>query len=194
MPDSIFPAPTLFPPPFHAWHMLGTACHMLRFTYSFIFTAQFSYFCCESLLSGIHFRTLQACMAGGGKKSKRVIEAKFVLTLSCCSYKLAREQTLWQFHQKLGEFNYGWPTLQMNLVFGALNQNGADRIEVVIVTASERARPCFGHLKGEKQTCNNNLYWEGNQVKTLNIHSKRNRKRWSEKEESVERISMDGRW
>ena len=53
--------------------------------------------------------------------------------------------------RKLGEFNYGWPTLQMNLVFGALNQNGADRIEVVIVTASERARPCFGHLKGEKQ-------------------------------------------
>lgn len=41
-------------------------------------------------------------------------------------------------------------TLQMNLVFGALNQNGADRIEVVIVTASERARPCFGHLEGDK--------------------------------------------
>lgn len=39
----------------------------------------------------------------------------------------------------------------MNLVFRALNQNGADRVEVVIVTASERARPCFGHLKGEKQ-------------------------------------------
>lgn len=40
----------------------------------------------------------------------------------------------------------------MNLVFRALNQNGADRVEVVIVTASERTRPCFGHLKGEKQS------------------------------------------
>lgn len=95
-----------------------------------------------------------------GKKWKRVIEAKFILTPSCCSYKLARKQTLWQFHQKLGEFNYGWPTLQMNLVFRALNQNRADRIEVVIVTASERACPCFGHLKGGKQAHNNNPYWE----------------------------------
>lgn len=51
-----------------------------------------------------------------------------------------------------GEFNYGWPTLQMNLVFRALNQNRADRVEVVIVTASKRACPCFGHLKGEKQS------------------------------------------
>lgn len=50
-----------------------------------------------------------------------------------------------------GEFNYGWPTLQMNLVFRALNQNRADRVEVVIVTASKRARPCFSHLK-EKQS------------------------------------------
>lgn len=111
------------------------------------------------------------------KKSERVIEAKFVLTLSCCSYKLAREQTLWQFHQKLGEFNYGWPTLQMNLVFRALNQNGADRIEVVIVTASERACPCFGHLRGEKQACNNNPYREGNQLMTLSIPRERNRER-----------------
>lgn len=46
----------------------------------------------------------------------------------------------------------------MNLVFGALNQNGADRVEVVIVTASKRARPCFGHLKKEKQAHNNNPY------------------------------------
>lgn len=103
-----------------------------------------------------------ACMPGK-KKKKRVIEAKFILTLPCCSYKLSSEQILWQFHQKLGEFNYGWPTLQMNLVFRALNQNGADRIEVVIVTTSERACPCFSHLKGEKQTYNNELiYWEGN--------------------------------
>lgn len=108
--------------------------------------------CFESLFGGNQVKTLQACMAKKKKKrSERVIEAKFVLTLSYCCYKLAREQTLWQFHQKLGEFNYGWPTLQMNLVFRALNQNGADRVEVVIVTASERARPCFGHLKGEKQ-------------------------------------------
>lgn len=85
------------------------------------------------------------------KKRERVIEAKFVLTLSCCSYMLARKQTLRQFHQKLNKFNYGWPTLQMNLVFRALNQNGADRIEVVIVTASKRACPCFGHLKGKKK-------------------------------------------
>ena len=41
--------------------------------------------------------------------------------------------------------------MQMNLVFRALNQNGADRVEVVIVTASERARPCFGHLKRERE-------------------------------------------
>lgn len=73
--------------------------------------------------------------------------------------------------RKLGEFNYGWPTLQMNLVFGALNQNGADRIEVVIVTASERARPCFGHLKGEKQACYDNPYCERNPLMTLNIHT-----------------------
>lgn len=39
----------------------------------------------------------------------------------------------------------------MNLVFRALNQNGADRVEVVIVTASKRTRPCFGHLKGGNQ-------------------------------------------
>lgn len=47
----------------------------------------------------------------------------------------------------------------MNLVFRALNQNGADRVEVVIVTASERARPCFGHLKGaETEAHDNNPY------------------------------------
>ena len=39
-------------------------------------------------------------------------------------------------------------TLQMNLVFGALNQNGADRVEVVIVAASERPGPGFCHLQG----------------------------------------------
>lgn len=113
---------------------------------------------------GIHFSTPQAPV----EESQRVIEAKFIVTLRCCSYKLAREQTLWQFHQKLGEFNYGCPTLQMNLVLGALNQNGADRIKVVIVTASERACSCFGHLKGEKQAHNNNSYWERNQHFTVN--------------------------
>lgn len=43
------------------------------------------------------------------------------------------------------------PTLQMNLVFRALHQNGTDRVQVVIVTASERACPCFGHLKGRQR-------------------------------------------
>lgn len=65
----------------------------------------------------------------------------------------------------------------MNLVFRALNQDGADRIEVVIVTASKRACPCFGHLKGEKQACNNNPYREGNQLMTLSIPRERNGER-----------------
>lgn len=113
-------------------------------------TAQFCCFCSESLLD-----SLQKPARTRGKKKKknseRVIEAKFVLTLSCCSDKLPKEKTMPEFHQKLGEFNYEWPTLQMNLIFRALNQNGADRVEVVIVTASERTCSCFGHLKGEKQ-------------------------------------------
>lgn len=86
------------------------------------------------------------------KNSKRVIEAKFVLTLSCGSYKLARRTDTVTIPSEIGGGSsiMDGQTLQMNLVFGALNQNGADRIEVVIVTASERARPCFGHLEGDK--------------------------------------------
>lgn len=119
--------------------------------------------CSATLIVNHYWDSLQYSAGTRGGKSRRVIEAKFILTHWCCSYKVAREQTLWQFHQKLGEFNYGCPTLQMNLVFRALNQNGADRIKVVIVTASERACSCFGHLKGEKQAHNNNSYWERNQ-------------------------------
>lgn len=128
--------------------------------------------CSATLIVNHYWDSLQYAADTRGKKSRRVIEAKFILTHWCCSYKVAREQTLWQFHQKLGEFNYGCPTLQMNLVFRALNQNGADRIKVVIVTASERACSCFGHLKGEKQA-HNNSYWERNQ------HTCRERK-WRE--------------
>lgn len=67
-------------------------------------------------------------------------------------FKGAREtETVTVPSEFLGGFNYGWPTLQMNLVFGALNQNRTDRVEVVIVTASKRACPCFGHLKGRER-------------------------------------------
>lgn len=146
--------------------MFSIILNMLGFAYGFIYTALFRY-SCKSLLG-----YTSALCRHPWQKSRRVIEAKFILTLWCCSYKLAREQTLWQFHQKLGEFNYGCPTLQMNLVFRALNQNGADRIKVVIVTASKRACSCFGHLKGEKQAHSNYLYWARNQHITLHTENK----------------------
>lgn len=44
----------------------------------------------------------------------------------------------------------------MNLVLRTLNQNRTDRIEVVIVTASKRACPCFGHLKGRQEKAHDN--------------------------------------
>jgi len=44
----------------------------------------------------------------------------------------------------------------MNLILRTQNQNGTDRIEVVIVTASKRACPCFGHLKGRKEKTHDN--------------------------------------
>ena len=130
--------------------------------------------CSATLIVNHYWDSLQYTAGTREERSCRVIEAKFILTHWCCSYKVARQQTLWQFHQKLGEFNYGCPTLQMNLVFRALNQNGADRIKVVIVTASERACSCFGHLKGEKQA-HNNSYWERHTPQT---HTRRERKWW----------------
>lgn len=91
-----------------------------------------------------------------------------------------------------GGFNYGWPTLQMNLVFRALNQNGADRVEVVIVTASERARPCFGHLKGGKtEAHDNNPYCERNPLTSLNIQRERHRKKKKKGEKVRERIRLN---
>lgn len=127
------------------------------------------------VLNHYYLRTTSELCKHAWQKKARVIEVKFVLTLSYCSYKLARVQTLWQFHQKLGEFNYGWPTLQMNLVFRALNQNGADRVEVVIVTASERARPCFGHLKGGKHRHKTIIHTEKEPTNDIKY---RDRERW----------------
>ncbi len=40
-------------------------------------------------------------------------------------------------------------TLQMNFVLMAVNQNGADRVEVVIVTAAQRAGPGLCYLERE---------------------------------------------
>ncbi len=40
-------------------------------------------------------------------------------------------------------------TLQMNFVLVAVNQNGADRVEVVIVTAAQRAGPGLCYLERE---------------------------------------------
>lgn len=158
----------LCPPFFKRQHMFSVTVDVIDFAYGFIYTALFRYSCCKSLL-GFTSALCRHPWQKKKKKSLRVIEAKFVLTLWCCSYKLAGEQTMWQFHQKLREFNYGCPTLQMNLVFRALNQNGADRIKVVIVTASERACSCFGHLKGEKKA-HNNSFWERNQHITFHTN------------------------
>lgn len=47
------------------------------------------------------------------------------------------------------------PTLQLNFVLLAVNQNGADRVEVVIVTATQRAGPGLSYL--ERKTKGN--YW-----------------------------------
>lgn len=135
---------------------------MPGFTSSFIFTAQFSCFLLRIITVWDSLERPASAREEGRrrKNSKGVIEAKFVLTLSCGSYKLARRTDTVTIPSEIVCGGRGvssimdGQTLQMNLVFGALNQNGADRIEVVIVTASERARPCFGHLEGEKKKKN----------------------------------------
>lgn len=48
------------------------------------------------------------------------------------------------------------PTLQLNFVLLAVNQNGADRVEVVIVTAPQRAGPGLSYLEIERKRGN---YW-----------------------------------
>lgn len=163
------------PPPPFLKHNICLASYSICWDW---FMVLFILHCSTTLIVNHYWDSLQYSAGTRGEKSRRVIEAKFILTHWCCSYKVAREQTLWQFHQKLGEFNYGCPTLQMNLVFRALNQNRADRIKVVIVTASERACSCFGHLKGEKQAQNNNLYCERNQH-TPQTHTCREREKVS---------------
>lgn len=40
----------------------------------------------------------------------------------------------------------------MDFVLGTLNQHRTDRIKVVIVTAAERASPCFSYLGNKIQT------------------------------------------
>lgn len=78
---------------------------MLGFTYGFIFTAQFSCF----LLRIITVRDSLCKSASAreegwwGGNSKRVIEAKFVVTLSCGSYKLARRTDTVTIPSEIGE-------------------------------------------------------------------------------------------
>lgn len=45
----------------------------------------------------------------------------------------------------------GLCTLQLNFVLLAVNQNGADRVEVVIVTAAQRAGPGLSYLERERE-------------------------------------------
>lgn len=74
---------------FKTQHMFSVILDMLGFAYGFIYTALFHHSCCKSLLG-----CTSALCRHPWKKRRRVIEAKFILTLRCCSYKLAREQTL----------------------------------------------------------------------------------------------------
>lgn len=38
-------------------------------------------------------------------------------------------------------------TLQMKLALGALQQDWANRVQIVVAAASQRARPCLRHLQ-----------------------------------------------
>lgn len=71
----------------------------------------------------------------------------------------------------------------MNLILRTLNQNGTDRIEVVIVTASKRACPCFGHLKGRQEKTHDNTLSKTEAEMTLrplNMQSRQMSVQWNQ--------------